>query len=1262
MQRDKLSVITLNAAKKYTDSHGGGGGGGTTNYNDLSHKPSINSTTLEGNLTLANLGIADASTVEGIFDGTDIDSFGDVESALSNKVDKVSGKSLSDNNYSDADKTIVDGVTTALSGKADASTVNAILDGSTIDSFADVETALADKVDKVNGKGLSTEDYTTAEKTKLSGIETGADVNIIESITLNGTAVSPDANKNVALTVITKAVNDLENYYTKSNTYTKTEVDTLINAITTLNLEVVQTLPTTDISTTTIYLVPKGTAQTQNVYDEYICLDATTTPATWEKIGDTEVDLTNYVQKSSTAGLIKNDGTIDTTTTSAVSANTSAISAIKDGTTIDSFADVETALGGKASTDNVIANTQLIADTVGFSAKNKLDIENYSDVNNATVEHFGIKNTNTDSRSANLHIVPLKNGASSGGAVISNKSIPSVGKYTWELDLTGRDFDALQIGFNGDTKSYYVRVPFSEAKKYNITFNATGVDPSTIGGYVLKDIMIYDPVFLDDSFEPYRDTTAFPRDEQAVMGSVNDFEVSLAKLKSLNTSGTWSNNTYTLNNVVFTVNSDGTISATGQSSSLTYLDLDTNFDTTKYAGWYLSGLPSSGSADTHRYRICPSPSDRTVIQDFNTTNIIVDNGTGKCLSIRISSGYNPNGAVFSTMVSLAEVPYVPYAMTNRELTDKVEENNSYEMQRVLGAKNLDRTGRYDSVNHEVTYKVNSDKSVTANGTANEDSYLTGNPFTATYTGMVKLTGGYSSSYMLYPLDATDGARPYADETMTTRLPSDAYQKGGNPLAFYMIAGHQYKVSIRIKNGTQVTNQTVYPMISLLNDPDLTYAAPALSNLDLTDKKVGRDELAITGAENLNRGDKGFTFVRGSGSSGTDRTKQFALGIPFSVGQKFTVAFDITASSNFATTNGISARFWGNNGTSASEDCNFGHAIGHYEHTFTIKYAGDTTHLFYMYLDQEETAPTATVTIDNLQIDYGEHHIESYVAPVLTNKELETSAYQTTDTAETTLADSDKFPFYDASASGKRSSTWSNIKSKLKTYFDSYYTAKSTVPTGGSAGQVLMKNSSTNYDTKWGSASGIPSGGSTGQVLGKKSATDYDVEWKTVSGGGTVDSSFSFSSTNPVQNKVVTKAIYFDVGEIETCNKPNRAEFRSSANVNASVNGTPSWFKDNGHYYLIVDIDISSNAGDHFGIALGWAHATDTSDDYPAGLFVSRSSAVQVAEGSNWTILPFTPEIIAIDGYTTILIGGFDLMGLAGATAKICACFPRVPDA
>lgn len=42
---------------------GGGGGGGSDNYNDLSNKPKINNVTLEGNRTLAQLGVAAASSI-----------------------------------------------------------------------------------------------------------------------------------------------------------------------------------------------------------------------------------------------------------------------------------------------------------------------------------------------------------------------------------------------------------------------------------------------------------------------------------------------------------------------------------------------------------------------------------------------------------------------------------------------------------------------------------------------------------------------------------------------------------------------------------------------------------------------------------------------------------------------------------------------------------------------------------------------------------------------------------------------------------------------------------------------------------------------------------------------------------------------------------------------------------------------------------------------------------------------------------------------
>lgn len=89
-----------------------------------------------------------------------------------------------------------------------------------------VDTELDKKVDKETGKQLSTNDYTTAEKTKLTGIATGAEVNKIDAVKVNGTALG----------ITDKAVNiDLSNYATKSttlagygitNAYTKDEVNT----------------------------------------------------------------------------------------------------------------------------------------------------------------------------------------------------------------------------------------------------------------------------------------------------------------------------------------------------------------------------------------------------------------------------------------------------------------------------------------------------------------------------------------------------------------------------------------------------------------------------------------------------------------------------------------------------------------------------------------------------------------------------------------------------------------------------------------------------------------------------------------------------------------------------------------------------------------------------------------------------------------------------------------------------------------------------
>lgn len=104
---------------------------------------------------------------------------------------------------------------------------------------------------------------------------------------------------NDVFSVVTKAVNDLANYYTKSEVYTKSDVytKTEVNNIAQARFQVVAELPSSDIQTNVIYLVPKSTAQTDNDYDEYIYALKSTSPETygWEKIGDTEIDLSGYI-------------------------------------------------------------------------------------------------------------------------------------------------------------------------------------------------------------------------------------------------------------------------------------------------------------------------------------------------------------------------------------------------------------------------------------------------------------------------------------------------------------------------------------------------------------------------------------------------------------------------------------------------------------------------------------------------------------------------------------------------------------------------------------------------------------------------------------------------------------------------------------------------------------------------------------------------------------------------------------------------------
>lgn len=93
-----------------------------------------------------------------------------------------------------------------------------------------------------------------------------------------------------AQTAKTQIEQSLINYYTKSETYSKTEVQALIASIPQFSVEVVQSLPATG-ERMVLYLVPKD-GETPDVCNEYIWVE---NENRYELIGNTAIDLTNYV-------------------------------------------------------------------------------------------------------------------------------------------------------------------------------------------------------------------------------------------------------------------------------------------------------------------------------------------------------------------------------------------------------------------------------------------------------------------------------------------------------------------------------------------------------------------------------------------------------------------------------------------------------------------------------------------------------------------------------------------------------------------------------------------------------------------------------------------------------------------------------------------------------------------------------------------------------------------------------------------------------
>ena len=234
------------------------------------------------------------------------------------------------------------------------------------------------------------------------------------------------------------------NVYTKSETYTKSEITTLIsNTVSDLDLfEVVEELPSSNIKDNRLYLIVNDETVTNNSYDVYIRVDNS-----WEQLDKLDFDISNYYNKteintlldgkvdtsdnrltnartptSHTHGDISNTGAIGTTANKPIITGTNGkLTTGTFGTTANTFAegnhthnyatsndisthnssgtahsDIRTSLEGKADTSDIPSKTSDLVNDSGFLTSHQ-SLSDYiqKSQTNGLIKNDGTIDTNT---------------------------------------------------------------------------------------------------------------------------------------------------------------------------------------------------------------------------------------------------------------------------------------------------------------------------------------------------------------------------------------------------------------------------------------------------------------------------------------------------------------------------------------------------------------------------------------------------------------------------------------------------------------------------------------------------------------------------------------------------------------------------------------------------------------------------------------------------------------------------------------------------
>lgn len=236
-------------------------------------------------------------------------------------------------------------------------------------------------------------------------------------------------------------------------------------------------------------------------------------------------------------------------------------------------------------------------------------------------------------------------------------------------------------------------------------------------------------------------------------------------------------------------------------------------------------------------------------------------------------------------------------------------------------------------------------------------------------------------------------------------------------------------------------------------------------------------------------------------------------------------------------------------------------------------------------------------------------------------------YVTTDTAETTIDDADYFPFYDTSATAKKKTLWSNIKEKIKAYFDSIYATtgllKDTVGwTGKNLNGTKYLESALNrkgIDWTYNSETGI--------VTANGTSTD-----KSTFGA---DSKYSF--TAPYSSQVILSGcsnadsnVHIYAYDMTTNSRPYKDSTKTSLqNANVYNDEEVSFYMEAGHDYIVAcrinAVGITVNEFKFYPMLRKAEISDSTFEPYHEDVVDTLRDA-EVIEGKNIIPFPYYSQI------------------------------------